>query len=221
MKKRSLVCLALCALLCSCQAQTNPTPPNNDTASLPDAEANARIEYYEQLVNELQKEILSLRTEIYVGRVQYEALMEDLLASVPFDTPSNGEQDGSDTASEAQFFYTVEDGKATLTAYVGKETQVTLPSEIDGYRVVAVGDRAFMNRTDVVSVIVPTGVQTLGWFAFSGCIALTSVELPDTVERIAYGAFDNCPTSLTLCCSPTSYAAAYAQSYGLTAKEVT
>ena len=221
MKKRSLVCLALCALLCSCQAQTDPTPPNNDTASLPDAEANARIEYYEQLVNELQKEILSLRTEIYVGRVQYEALMEDLLASVPSDTPSDGEQDGSDTASEAQFFYTVEDGKATLTAYVGKETQVTLPSEIDGYRVVAVGDRAFMNRTDVVSVIVPTGVQTLGWFAFSGCIALTSVELPDTVERIAYGAFDNCPTSLTLCCSPTSYAAAYAQSYGLMVKEVT
>ena len=213
MKKRMLAGLVLCALLCSCGTPTNDTP----TDVAPDADA--RIEYYEQLVNELQKEILSLRTEIYVGRVQYEALMEDLLASLPPDTSIDGEQDDSDTATDAQFFYTVEDGKATLTAYVGKETHVTVPSEIDGYRVIAVGDRAFMNRTDLISVVLPTGVRTLGWFAFSGCIALTSVELPDTVESIAYGAFDNCPTSLTLCCSSASYAAAYVQSYGLMAKE--
>ena len=215
MKKRMLAGLVLCALLCSCGTPTNDTPTDADT------DADARIEYYEQLVNELQKEILSLRTEIYVGRVQYEALMEDLLATLPPDSPTDGELNDENGASDAQFFYTVEDGKATLTAYVGKETHVTVPSEIDGYAVAAVGDRAFMNRTDLISVVLPTGVRTLGWFAFSGCIALTSVELPDTVESIAYGAFDNCPTSLTLCCTPTSYAAAYAKSYGLMVKEVT
>ena len=217
MKKRSLAVLLLCALLCSCQAQTGNRPPVDAPPSVQNpvnTDAAARIEYYEQLVNELQKEILALRAEIYVGRVEYEALMEDLLAATPSVPPDDGT-----TSATPQFFYTVQNGKATVTAYVGKETRVSVPSMLDGYEVVGVGDRAFMGCTSLASVELPTGVRTVGWFAFSGCVALKSVVLPDTVEEIAYGAFENCPSSLTLCCSPASYAAAYAQSYGLTVSE--
>ena len=224
MKKRSLICLCLCALLCSCQAQI-PDKPQTETEQPQTQEPNTtdaeRIAYYEQLVNELQKEILSLRTEIYVGRVEYEALLEDLLAATPPQLPNAPDLEDGQSQTEPQFFYTVKDGKATVTSYVGKATAVTVPSVIDGYAVVAVGDRAFMNRTDVVSVVLPKGVQTLGWFAFSGCIALTRVELPDSVEMISYGAFDNCPSALTIHCSPNSYAAEYANSYGIARQATT
>lgn len=218
MKKRLMLCLLVCALLSSCQAQTgnpNNDPDDNTNAppvtQVPDAtdDAAARIQYYEQLVGELQKEILSLRTEIYVGRVEYEALLEDLLTQTP------PKQDGEEAPQSTDFFYVVENGKATVTSYVGKATSVTVPSEINGYAVVAVGDRAFMDRTDVVSVTLPDGVQKLGWFAFSGCVSLQSVELPDSVNVISYGAFDNCPSALTLRCSQNSYAAQYAKSYGI------
>ena len=113
MKKRSLAVLLLCALFCSCQAQTGNRPPVDAPPSVQDpvnTDAAARIEYYEQLVNELQKEILALRAEIYVGRVEYEALMEDLLAATPSVPPDDGT-----TSATPQFFYTVQNGKATVT----------------------------------------------------------------------------------------------------------
>ena len=214
MKKRAIVCLLLCALLCSCRATEEVTPngfdtsPNTQSPTDTDEDTLLRIAYYEQLVNDLQKEILALRTEIYVGRVEYEALLEDLLSQTP---PVVEEDDTQNT----DFFYVVENGKATVTSYVGTAIQVTVPQTIDGYEVVAIGDRAFMDRNDVVSVTVPTGVCRVGWFAFSGCVALKNVVLPDSVDSISYGAFENCAPTLTIRCSQNSYAAAYAGSYGI------
>jgi len=125
MKKRLLVCLLLCALLCSCrgggEAPDAVKPPTDQTSDQNASTDASRIEYYEQLVNDLQKEILALRTEIYVNRVEYEALMEDLLAEKP---PVDGEA----PTETPDFFYTVKDGKATVTAYVGKATEVTVPA---------------------------------------------------------------------------------------------
>ena len=214
MKKRLLVCLLLCALLCSCrgggESPDAVKPPTDQTSDQNASTDASRIEYYEQLVNDLQKEILALRTEIYVNRVEYEALMEDLLAEKP---PVDGEA----PTETPDFFYTVKDGKATVTAYVGKATEVTVPATVDGCPVVAIGDRAFMGRTDVTSVTLPDGVEQLGWFSFSGCVALRHVSLPDSVASIGYGSFDNCPRDLTLVCTPDSYAAQYAKSYGIAA----
>ena len=84
--------------------------------------------------------------------------------------------------------------------------------------VVAIADRAFENRTKLTSVVLPSGVETVGWFAFSGCVALSEVTIPDSVRSISYGAFLNCNASMTICCSANSYAERYAQSYGIKVK---
>jgi len=56
------------------------------------------------------------------------------------------------------------------------------------------------DESDVVTVIVPAGVETIGDYAFWGCSALTSLTLPDTLTTIRDRAFYGCRalTALTL-----------------------
>ncbi len=116
----------------------------------------------------------------------------------------------------AGFCYRVENGVAVITGLspTAQEARVvTIPGTIDGYTVSRIGDNAFAG-TGVRSVTLPTSVTHIGWFAFYGCTALETVVLPGSVEHIAYGAFDICP-SVTVYCPRGSYAAAYAQSFGI------
>ena len=47
-------------------------------------------------------------------------------------------------------------------------------------------------NTSIQSVIIRSGVTSIGWAAFSGCTGLTSVTIPDSVTSISYQAFQNC-----------------------------
>ncbi len=215
MKKLILIgLLALC--LCSCDTQSQPPVDNGGVTDEPqqtvppsDTSANdtdARIAYYEELVGQLRQEILDMKAEFYVSRVEYEERIAELEAE---KQPESG---GENLASD--FRYLIKDGRVTLTAYVGDARQVVVPPSIEGLPVVAIGDRAFVDGSKLTSVTLPEGVREIGWFAFSGCVSLQKVAIPDSVEKIAYGAFQNCPSSLTVVCSDNSYAAQYAISYG-------
>jgi len=57
----------------------------------------------------------------------------------------------------------------------------------------------------VTSVKIESGITTVGPYAFAGCDKLVSVEIPGTVTRILYNAFENC-TSLTSVTIPTGVA---------------
>ena len=94
-----------------------------------------------------------------------------------------------DTAGEYDY-EVLADGTAALTAYNGEATNVTLPTEIGGLQVSAIGDNFDWN-TQPVSVYVPDGL-TLGAYAFSGCAELTSVRLPADLVVIPNGAFCQC-----------------------------
>ena len=111
------------------------------------------------------------------------------------------------------------DGKGTITAYEGWDTNIVIPAQIGGVSVTAIGDGAFseMGLTSVTipvgvtrignsafadnnlkGVIIPAGVATIGNRAFSGN-NLTDVIIPAGVTTIASNAFsDNKLTSLTL-----------------------
>ena len=119
------------------------------------------------------------------------------------------------SAPESLYHYTLSDnGYATVTSYLGSEETVVIPSSLGGCPVIAIGEDAFRNGS-AVSVVIPSGVRRVDWFAFDGCYRLSSVTLPDSVVSIGYGAFDLCAPSLTFTCSENSYAAGYAQSYGI------
>ena len=57
--------------------------------------------------------------------------------------------------TSGDFEYTVENGRATVTAYTGSDTAVTVPSALNGSPVTAVGENAFMGCTGITSVTLP------------------------------------------------------------------
>lgn len=46
--------------------------------------------------------------------------------------------------------------------------------------------------TDIQKIVIESGVTTIDWYAFSGCINLTSVTIPSSVTHIDDGAFNGC-----------------------------
>ena len=217
MKKIVIVCLLLTLLLFGCangsQGEEPQTSTPVDTSDVFDKialdAAEARAEYYQNLVVELQKEILSIKDAHASARVEYESRIEEL--EIALGIP--------EAAPPSDFQYTTEDGKITITAYVGKEKTVFIPDEISGCPVTYIADAAFENNLTLEKVILPAQLEGIGWFAFRGCITLCEVEAPTSISKIEYGAFENCNAKLTFVCTAGSYVEEYAQSYGYATKK--
>ena len=94
--------------------------------------------------------------------------------------------------------YTIVDGKATITAYIGSETTLAIPSVLEGATVTAIADNAFKSNTKLTSVTLPKTVTSIGASAFEGCTALKTVTLSDNVSTIGRAAFKNCTSLETM-----------------------
>ena len=91
------------------------------------------------------------------------------------------------------YTYTLDDAnRATITGYSGNATALYIPGEIDGHEVVAIGDRAFENRTDLRTVMIPDSVEKIEFEAFYNCINLKIVDLSSNLTTIGYDVFGNC-----------------------------
>lgn len=101
------------------------------------------------------------------------------------------------------FFYTVSGNCATITGYGGALETISIPAELDGYPVVAIGNSAFSNNTKVKEITLPSTIVSIGEYAFCGCSSLTRINLPDGMETIDYCAFNGC-SSLAELVIPTS-----------------
>ena len=62
--------------------------------------------------------------------------------------------------------------------------------------VTSIGNYAFNEAVNVTSVDIPDTVKSIGSGAFYNCTSLTSVTLPDSIKKISYWAFEGC-TSLS------------------------
>ena len=90
------------------------------------------------------------------------------------------------------FLYsTLDDGTITI-AYVGKDSSVVFPSEIDGVKVTSIGGLGLGAQNTVKSVTIPENVTTIEREAFKDCTSLSEVNLPDSLVRIESEAFRNC-----------------------------
>jgi hypothetical protein len=115
------------------------------------------------------------------------------------------------------FICTTNNNAITITGYVGSGGTVTIPADISGYPVVAIGANAFQNATNITSIIIGNSVTNIGDSAFAGCSNLTNVLLPANLTSISPGTFAGTAslTNITLPNSLTAIGAAAFSGSGL------
>lgn len=73
---------------------------------------------------------------------------------------------------------------------------IRIPDEVNYnntiYIVATIADSAFLYRSGLKSVIIPSTVTKIGSLAFGGCQSLTSIIIPESVEEIGNNAFGAC-----------------------------
>ena len=69
------------------------------------------------------------------------------------------------------------------------DTNLRIPSMIEGLPVIEIASNAFSDNKLLVSVKIPEGVMRIGASAFSGCSNLTTVSIPSSVTNIDHDAF--------------------------------
>lgn len=109
----------------------------------------------------------------------------------------------SKKGNEDMFEYMEVNGHILITSYIGTESEVVIPSEIDGMTVAAVDVKAFFNNDIVTSVELPDTIVEIQGYTFYKCSNLTEVIIPDSVKFIGIHAFEDC-TSLTTVNLPDS-----------------
>ena len=83
----------------------------------------------------------------------------------------------------------LDDGTLEISNYAGNSATYEIPGEIDGKKVVRIGDNAFIDCTELTSVTIPDSVTDIRWRAFYNCVSLKSVTIPKSVTYIDNYAF--------------------------------
>ena len=125
-------------------------------------------------------------------------------------------------------YYKIIDENSVLVTYRRDNTYYTgtkmIPSTVEYngkvYDVVAIGDNAFQNCTELSGVTMPNTVTTIGDKAFFGCRGLTNITIPNAVTNIGNYAFQGCWSLNTLHfnannCADFSSVATYRPFYNL------
>ena len=86
----------------------------------------------------------------------------------------------------------LDDGTAEIKKYIGSESELEIPSTLDGYDVTSIGKMAFYRCSSLTSLIIPDSVKTLEESSFSNCGGLKSVKIGDSVITIGSKAFYWC-----------------------------
>ena len=99
----------------------------------------------------------------------------------------------TETINGIEWLYAVVDGTAEITG-IQKTTAgaVTIPSTLGGRPVKSIGWVAFAGCHALTSVTIGNGVEGIRNGAFKGCRALVSVTIPDGVTWIGDWAFSDC-----------------------------
>jgi hypothetical protein len=80
---------------------------------------------------------------------------------------------GSKGITSEGFKWALVGGNVTIVGYSGSNTNLTIPKIIYGNNVVGISENAFRNNTQITSIYIPSEIETIGDYAFSGCTNLT------------------------------------------------
>lgn len=87
---------------------------------------------------------------------------------------------------------TDDEDRLNIIGYTGKDTDITIPGEIEGSAVSVIGDYAFKGNKDIKSVKFSENIRSIGVSAFEGCTSLETVQFPETLGNISENAFLDC-----------------------------
>ena len=81
-------------------------------------------------------------------------------------------------ASSGDYEYELlKDGTAQIKHYEGSETEIEIPSEIDGHRVTFIGSGAFKGCTSLTSVTIPDSITEIYPFVLDECASLRTINV--------------------------------------------
>ena len=180
-----------------------------------DKNGQENIEYLGKII-ELQTQLNTLTLEyseyIAASTVKLEELSQEIAAIKKAESEA-GSASIVDPEKE-EYLYELTGETATFTGYTGGETILVIPSHIDGYPIIKIGEKALAS-SKLTTVIISDGVKEIDWFAFMSSPFLVNITIPKSVTKIGYSAFDGCSSSLTIYCERDSYAHSYAESFGI------
>ncbi len=92
------------------------------------------------------------------------------------------------------------DGESYSVTYCDKSAsgELTIPSEYNGKPVTNIGEWAFSSCISLKSITIPDSVTNIGEDAFSSCTSLTSVSLGNGVTSIDFNTFEDCTNLISI-----------------------
>ena len=112
----------------------------------------------------------------------------DEYASVPKAAALGDSEADTKTLHFGSYEYEVVDSTVKIVKYTGNESSVKIPDSINGRSVTKIGEYAFEEKQSLTEVILPNKLESIGDFAFFGCIKLKKLDIPQTVKEIGQNA---------------------------------
>lgn len=126
-------------------------------------------------------------------------------------TVENGSSSGNlDDYSDWKYIINEYSDTIKITQYLGDDTEVYIPSTIDGHKVVELGYNThnnhgrretyngplicgvFEDNKTIQTIHIPDSIEIIGNYTFCGCSALKEVQIPYGVTNLEYGCFYGC-----------------------------
>lgn len=96
------------------------------------------------------------------------------------------------------FEYFISDDKVIVSDYFGESTEIEIPSLIEGMPVEKVGGACLKENEIVTKIIVSEGIKELSPYAFASCTQLVTLILPSTLITIGECAIRGCESIVAL-----------------------
>ena len=73
-------------------------------------------------------------------------------------------------------------------------TMIEVQTFVEGndFKITTIGDNAFADNENLLSIVIPDTMKIIGSYAFSNCINLLDVKIPNSVVQFDYAVFFNC-----------------------------
>lgn len=95
--------------------------------------------------------------------------------------------------TEASLFeYSEIDGGIAITGFTGSNNIVVIPENIEGKKVIAIGDNAFVNNKTIEGIRLNESTVDIGANSFENCAALKIVLFGSSTKNIKEFAFNGC-----------------------------